>query len=731
MGARCEPWTLAFLVVVCGWLSAAALVAQAPERVFTHTNHVGEVWAQPGVAEVWRDCRGCHRFDAQREVSAPQAECDACHAGNGKLERKFAAGWENDLARQQTRSAQAFRHSTHGVLACRQCHAPAVRGFVPDNFTIRTGPGFCAECHEQGRADPAAFDWFGFDQNGQPVAKPEPVAYAKLLVAKFGGETGGMNNPKLPAGTEFDHADHLEGFTCVDCHDRVRTADAGGVGVAAPPTDACQKCHQADAQRTALQPAPSGGQTERPLWSLGTFAHGDHYRPAGGVRKVGVASDAAYEQFAGADSCRTCHVYKPPKPGTAGRDFPFAAGSSKHRYVDCRGCHDSTRWSTAETVAAPLHDSTRQGGGWTQCASCHVFGTADFATARPEVDVQRQRERTFVFPTNVHPDITTNGIAKAAAEGRAALADCAKCHRARVPELATRLEQRVFRHATHLSAQPKPEDCQGCHPTAGTAATSRELASDAFRTYDLGACTKCHWGGAVTELSTAAVGAAEPAPAASRRVEFSHRAHVGTAKVACTECHALAADGRDVATLPEAIACSKCHDHEAGGPKAEGLFGEPVHSCVLCHGQGEPRHLDVPAPRGSVAAANDRHYQQQQTQFAGFRAGQYHPATGNCTECHLANRLENELQRIDPIRHEVQDQLFAAHAGSVHGNGPRDPAECMRCHWLPSGNWVTAVRGSRGTEADKQLRIAPGSPQTRAKWGNERVGYPGTDRANG
>ncbi len=728
MGAR---WIVVWRVVAA-WLLLATVSAQQPDfRPFTHINHVPAAWAlrggdkRPANPEVWRDCRGCHRFDAQREVSAPQAQCDACHIGDGRLVRKFAPGWEDDLRRQHTRTAQAFRHHTHEALACRQCHPPDAQGFVPGNFTIRTGPGSCAECHEEGRAQPTSWDF---------LARPDAPDYATRFATVFGGDKGGMNSPKLPAGTEFDHADHAEGFTCVDCHDQVRRAAAGGVGVAAPPQQACGKCHQADAQRVPLAPAAVGGVRVRELWSLGTFAHADHYRFIGGTRRTDVANDAAYRELAGDGSCTTCHTYAPPPPGRPGRDFPFAAGKSRNRFVDCIGCHDGKRWTTGETVAKPLHDSTRQGGGWQACGSCHVFGAADFAAARPQAQVQRRRERTFVFPANVHPDVTADGIARAAAAGRPALADCATCHRARVPVLASRLERKPFRHATHLAAEPQPDDCRGCHPTVGVAATSAALAGASHRTYDLGVCAKCHWGGPVTEL----LGEGETVdtvPPAAACVEFSHQAHVTTAKLRCAECHALAADGGDVTTTAEALACGKCHDHEVGGPQAEQLFGEPVRSCRLCHGQGEPRQLDVPPTRGSPAAADDRHYRQQQTPFAGFAAGQFHPATGRCTECHLANREAREPTRIRPIDRDADDQLFAAHpSGRVHPKNdaaPRSPTECLRCHWLPSGDWTAVVNGALGTPEDKALRAAPMSPATRGRLGNERDGYPGTERAKG
>jgi hypothetical protein len=94
---------------------------------FTHARHVTPEWREGEVAEVWRDCRACHDYTAQRQVSAPQESCDACHAPaghGGKLDRRFAAGWERDLAPYRTRTRDAFRHHTHLMLECRECHSP-------------------------------------------------------------------------------------------------------------------------------------------------------------------------------------------------------------------------------------------------------------------------------------------------------------------------------------------------------------------------------------------------------------------------------------------------------------------------------------------------------------------------------------------------------------------------------------------------------------------------------
>lgn len=716
----------------------------AGRKVFTHKEHVPDLWLDAGVPETWRDCRGCHRYDEQRLASAPQQECAACHVvGPGRFEPLFEPGWEQDLSRYRTRTRDAFRHHTHAMLECRECHLPKNVAFLTD-FDVRTGPGQCARCHAE-RADQAAavamvagLRWFRGALAAPDPERPElPVftppaaadaaAYARKLVQVFAGPTGGLNTVPLPVGGDFDHDDH-PGIGCVECHTNIPRASAREVGTGQIPTKGCGSCHLVDEARTAAAAAPSTQKQVRPLFALGAFVHADHYPPPG-RRKPGVATDAAYELLAKSDQngCDVCHVPVAPGVPGSGRDFPFAGATSRHTYLACAVCHDVPGWRTGETAAAPLHDSSDGNvdgaGQWQRCATCHVVGQPGLATVRPQVEVVRRRDATFVFPANTHPDITQRGVDQS---GRPALQDCTECHRARVPELSSRLERAVFRHATHLPAQPTAQDCRGCHPGAATAADAPTLADAAFRTYSLAGCSSCHWGGEVRE-------AAGPEPARAAVVAFPHAPHVA-AGAACTDCHTLDSGGADIATRPEALACRQCHDHDQqnGGPKAEGLFDGGAASCARCHhadgAPGTEPTESVPPPRGSALAADDPRYATEQELFGGFAASQYHPLGDDCASCHKG------VLSPDPgrpgIRLPKQDHLYGRKLASVHGDGPKQPASCLGCHWRTNAGLDAGVLTADGTPEQKQFRKRPESAATRREFGNSAAGYPGA-RARG
>jgi hypothetical protein len=719
------------------WLAAAATAAfvalAAPAKAqdprpapFQHSQHVPDAWTAKNRSEVWRDCRGCHRFSAEQPVSAPQAVCNDCHVGDGRLELQAAAPWQKDLAPYASRSAQGFRHHTHAMLACRQCHPPAATG-VSGHFAIETGPASCAPCHD-GRGDAAAFDLFeGHFASADAAAQYRRELDGKRLADVFGGAAGGMNTAPLPAGTAFEHADHLAaGVQCADCHDQLERAAAGQTGLGRAPTQTCGKCHQA-AAGAALRPA-APKQELRPLWSLGTFAHADHLAFARRTRKDGVCGENAYAQIT-AEGCASCHTQRPAVVDGTRRDFPFGESLGRHRFADCVGCHDRPAWQTGEgTGGTPrLHGGDGAGGsGFRACAGCHTFAGGSLADDRPTAEVERATGRTFVFPAQTHPDITTRGVERGAQQGRPAIEDCAKCHRARVPELPTRLEARAFRHDTHLPVQPTSADCAVCHPSAAAATTSRSraLAARGNRTYDLAACGKCHWGGAVSEQEVPG----RPLAAARRVVEFAHAAHTQNGRLACTECHAPDADGGEIVTRPEALACRQCHDHKEGGSRAEILFGSQVASCARCHRAADraaPARADVPSPRGAPANAQDPRYARQQDVFGGFAAPQFHPLDRACTECHL--------QATAVVRPDVADHVPAVRRGKVHRDGAmKEPAECLRCHWTPCGSvWSSHVNGAGGSVEERRLRASPAGAEARTRFGNEREGYPGTARAKG
>ena len=724
---RARPVVALLLMVLCSLALVQGPPATASPKRFKHGDHVPAEWLDGKVPEVWRDCRGCHRFDKDNPYSSPQQQCSACH-GAGLAP---APGWPQDLQKFSSRTGSAFRHHSHAMLECRQCHGAIGQGFLLDDFDIRTGPGQCASCHEEGRLD---FDSLRFID--KEFAKGlDAAAYGKKLVEAFAGPTGGINTQPLPVGGDFDHADHcglVDGalgslIACVVCHANIPQADVRGTGTDKIPTDRCASCHKTD--RAPARVAADAKKTRlRPLQSFGTFAHADHYAflAGGKQKKAGVCSEEAYARIE--RGCDACHKGDAKAFGRPDDDFPFRGGYSKHRYVDCHECHDVAGWQTGETPAAPLHASTGR-SGWARCANCHVFGEPDMKKVRVMTEVERLAERTFVFPANVHPDITKSGITRSEQSGRATVQECKDCHRARVPALDTRLQKKVFRHDTHLPALPQPGDCSACHPSASTARKSAELAGSDRRTYTLAGCTKCHWGDAVVEER--ATGEEQLTAQKKTCVEFPHGPHVGAANLSCLQCHAPAADGRDIETLPGALLCNKCHDHkegQPGEPKYEGLFNGGALSCARCHHEADNAQIAVVPLIGAVAT--DPRYTVEQTAFAGFADTQFHPLGVACTECHKANESKGRLVEVF-TRVQDEDRLSATLNVSVHaGGGRKEPAECLRCHWKPVGKWIDAVNTAAGSVEEKAFRFKPGSKETRAKFGNDSEGYPG-NRARG
>ena len=742
--------TLRVLAALAAWATCVAATTVAtgvaaggmqdpPPKVekFSHLQHVPELWLTTDQPEVWRDCRACHRFDAQHDVSAPQRECDACHIGNGQLQRTAAKGFENDLAGYRTRTRAAFRHHTHGMLECRACHLPVSRNNLKD-FDVVTGPGQCAICHEQkpevatvamvkglrwfrGAADADTAKALGIARFEPPPAGQE-AAYGKRLVDVFAAPAEGINKAPPPLGGDFDHDDHA-GLRCVECHAAIPAAAAKDIGTGQIAVTACGTCHQGAggqplAAATGTKPQP------RELRTLGAFTHADHYRfvqQGQQPREPAAATAPALAKLRDANKggCDACHVQKKAAVGLVQPDFPFERGYSKYTYLECQDCHAVPGWSTGESAAKPLHDSADGAidgkNGWAACTACHVPGVATMKTERPTTDVERFANATFRFTTHTHPDITSKGIELA---GRAAIGECATCHRAKVAELPTRLAERPFRHATHLPPNATAKDCTACHPTASTAASTGELAAD-FRTYSLQVCTTCHLGGPGTELVS---GDGKPAP---RRVPlFPHGPHV-KAGASCTDCHEPARDGADIVTKPAAAACAVCHDHRPGGsgpidPKAEGLLAGEALSCVRCHHEpGQPLAEAVPAPRPPTLAVEPRH-RIETAVFAGFAQPQFHPLGTECKQCHAISQASDS--RYAGIKRTRVDHVFAARTGKVHTDA-KEPANCLACHWTSRNRMEAAVRGN---DPLREFRIVPEAQATRARFGNLAPNFPGS-----
>ncbi|MFK7743195.1 MAG: cytochrome c3 family protein [Planctomycetota bacterium] len=741
------------VVLVLGLVWLASLLAatlltppgamQGPKRPdsFSHKDHVPSAWSRqaprngkPGVPETFRDCRGCHAFGPDQPVSSPQEHCEKCH--DDKLRIAFEGGADKDLTPFASRTRQAFRHHTHGMLECRQCHLPDTK-IRMNSLPIETGPGQCAQCHEktQAKAAIASFRWFEGALQSDELARaiglpgkfevPTDVdAYADKLDRAFASPGEGIN-ALLQAGGNFTHGDHLA-LDCRSCHEGIDEAGLAGTGTGAIEASGCGECHiRADGEAASVA-APT--RMFRESWSLGAFAHSDHF---GSERKGDICTAQAYADYKteGSESCAQCHVYAPERLGFDGRDFPFDGESSNHRYQDCQQCHAVDGWRTGEAnKPVPLHGSGIAGdrsaaagaaSGWSseeaQCTSCHVFGEPDMAATRPQASVQRLAGTTFVFAGQTHPYITTDGGGAEDVQKT-----CTECHRAVVPSLPSRLIEKRFRHATHLpggDAQLASKDCTQCHPGSAQAGSSETLAID-YRTYDMKVCSECHLGDPVRESL-----AADFVPKRADVVSFPHEPHA-LAELSCTECHVLGADGEDIQTKPESLSCSQCHDHilQEDGPRTEYVFGDEVKSCANCHDAAEDGTVAVPAIRGTEAAASDPHYGAMQGMFAGFADAQFHPSSSECATCHRAN-IDEGAGRLRAIRLAEQDFVLADRDGQFHsGTNGKDqirqrfnnkPAGCISCHWV------------KFNAVDKYKEARPETPESRSKFGNQFEGWPG------
>lgn len=729
-----------FVVVALAvvWLCTMALAniefgepiaPQNPKKLpaFSHRDHVLHDWAgtsgQP--PEVFRDCRGCHQFSDQNRVSAPQEHCSKCHFGTGALDAAFSPGSKERLNDFASRTRSAFRHHTHGMMECRECHA-IDGGLMKSSIPLQTGPGECARCHEATQARKALDDirWYVPASKDAELARacglPDKFtiptdldAYAKRLDAAFAGDGTGIN-ALLESGGDFTHGDHND-LDCKSCHKGIESATANAIGTGSIEATGCGDCHQ----RAGGEPARFGEaiREQRPSWSLGAFDHADHFRVD---QTDGVCTPEAYGLI-NSKTCQPCHTYAPEREGFAGRDYPFNGDSSRHRYQDCQQCHAVAGWSTGESPAdpskPPLHGSTSasQVSGWNgeqqKCTACHAFGEPDMAGNRPELDVARWSDKTFEFVGQTHPFITTSEAGDPAVQQ-----DCSKCHRAVVPSLPSRLIERRFAHATHLPSAGTDltaKDCTGCHPSAAKAGDTAALAVD-FRTYDLGSCSTCHRGSEIREQ----VGEQkQPTPRAV--VAFPHGPHVA-ANLACTACHDRGAE--NMTTKPAALACNECHNHIAGddGPVTEYLFGDEVKSCAKCHDGAAGEGVNVPAIRGSDAAANDSRYGIVQELFAGFADRQFHPSSSRCTTCHRANVKDGLVQ---PIKARRANFLFARKTGNFHDAKDQKKEKlqqdllnkapgCMSCHWRDNGNL-------------SEWRFNPESRTERDRLGNQFANFPG------
>jgi Outer membrane cytochrome MtrC/MtrF-like, domains II/IV len=673
-------------------------VAPVAKKPFSHTSHVPSPWVERKTPEEARDCRGCHRFDEEHPVSSPQNQCIACHAGKGKFEMKVEpVGWQEDL-RLNRQMKRSFLHHEHAALTCRECHMP--RGSsVPTHLPIPRGGATCERCHGEA-VDDAAIKKFELLKGGKLT-----VNSSGELQVQFATR---LNERLISSETPiFRHADHLDAVIlekgkesdCTACHSKTKATKAGSAGDGRFPKAACADCHRAANER-GLEFAETT-QKRRPVWTLGTFGHDDHYRFVDtGEKKDGVASDGAHKAIRG-DSCRHCHDYAPVTDGKDDyRDFPFSKKNS-HTYTSCLACHDQEAWRTKDG----LH------GNWSNCTKCHeINGVRMMKENRPRADVNRITHPDFAFGSHSHPYISES-------EGESKQ-DCTKCHKRLAKKRASRIEKRPFRHDTHLTKTPKDSECETCHSRVRSTEGAKTLA-EGGRTYTLREanrendpakrkdCTKCHRGSKVVEWPEGSK--REVARTKRRVVEFSHHRHLmkdvrmkGEA-LRCSMCHTRDSGAPTQITT---VACTECHQHKAPEERLTrtgDLSSAEALSCAKCHGDRIPRtRADI--VRSSVT--DDRIYTTTHAAFGGFRGNQYHPLPTEkaCGDCH--KKRVSPAEPVVPADHFKASWSVRIHTGAKEG-------ACYGCHWCgPKGRF-------------DQYGKRPEDDAVRERHGADLEGFPG------
>jgi hypothetical protein len=582
---------------------------------FDHTHHVPQEWLQsrgPGVEEFWRDCRGCHQYDRPEAERVPLHElCVRCHFHNPR--RVLFRPQETPPLRS------LFDHADHLKTDCKECHwadadgsttRTKVRGVdvAPASFEVpKVDMAYCFGCH-----DPAS----------QP-AKLTPEQHASFIAglnAKLAARHAGGSAP-----ARFSHLDHLaeaaleskDPSKCVACHVDIAGADARNLHEKQFSVANCnESCHTAKFEVETY---------EKPSVTKATFLHRYHLRD----RALEADPELARER------CFRCHEFADrtesvPDHMTTKSFFKDAVNSGGKGPSSCTSCHYHESWGV-------------EGHGQVaKCAGCHELAdefvdVAKLAGNRPLVDVKRPRVSGFVAAGQKHPIITTAGaagdVSRSAAADRAIAEDCKSCHLTGLEELPSRVASRPFRHDSHLSANPKPEDCEVCHAGVKLSSTPADikihsLASGVALSYDPRACGTCHLG---RELEPSLEGE-------TRRVfEFSHLDHLKRnppgldRRASCLDCHSLptgaeprpggeAADFVGDALPPRIANCTQCHNHGEFAEYTGNVRKADLDACQRCHTIGVP--------------GKTREVKVERLRIARMSGPQVHETGRACRDCH-------------------------------------------------------------------------------------------------
>jgi hypothetical protein len=734
-----RPWMLVLLIPA---LLATAIRAQdevkrslqqswySKTEPFSHRWHVPTLWRtlldEPSDAgnpredrrllgETLRDCRGCHKYDAETPRD-PQAVCAECHYLPNTIERDFDAGFEKSLGPLR-REITAWSHKDHLAIGCKACHEPEGL-FIPDRLPVVEGTALCFRCHmDRDPADPKTRDWAPVHKvdGGQELVRNE---WLRDPVAPDGGHArflARLNaHPSMaPEGfTKFRHGDHIaatgrnDQSQCVACHGKVPEADLQTLGEATIGADtlrSCLPCHLAKAPARLEFTLASN---ERVSPSARTFQHVDHFK----------SRDPANEKDL-PGTCSRCHVYQDSRGSD---EYPLVPEfTARTVYDGCVACHYHEH---ERKHKLPDH------GEVAACGPCHALGGGTMKANLPTDAVARVRPVFSLVGLHTHPFLTES-------RGPREKSCFEPCHRTQADSLPSRVTGRRFDHKSHLPPQPKATDCEPCHAriarTKGpgeilaTYDTETPAVAGQLAQPDPKVCGKCHLG----SVLVAQTAPDAPAAAAAPRVRFPHDQHLGPRTRATTEipamdcitCHVPGAEYRaDVGTTKDAATCQPCHRHEEWKTAITGGKDRAyVTTCVQCH-EGRDGRGVVPADNAVVMTPTQR--------VAGVRGVQLHDRSKPCGGCHTATQ---ETRRPEGGPH-VRARLRSVHAAEQAAQQSK-LANCLGCHWemnLSGALDFSFVTGTpefqdfRDRQSKHKLQNPP-RRATRSFLGAEMAGYPG------
>jgi hypothetical protein len=387
-------------------------------------------------------------------------------------------------------------------------------------------------------------------------------------------------------------------------------------------------------------------------------------------------------------NCKTCHYPEADEQGK--RVFPQRAASVEPvgraqlvNFKTCDACHGHEAWAPSKPS---WHVEGHGVGAWA-CFKCHD-GTAD-AQGKLKIGTaasSRESIRATRIASHAHPGVAARGapLADPTQQVDGKPRACSECHLGDLALLTSRLVDKPFSHAPHVSAKSTSDDCLACHVTSATSRRSEDLRRFEAHLGDAPAptgaaaaargCLDCHAGANAADLGIERA-------AEARVVQFDHAGHVRAASlvpgekgIGCTECHVVGGD-RGCTTPADVLACTKCHAHEGDaakvartGPKTS--VGDAT-KCLFCHEQvrGDANGAVGAPPRETI-----------ERQHLALTPGvQKHDKTGDCAACHVRDGAASTPYEERIRSAKVQ---LSIHEDPAFADRPfNDPkGNCAICH---------------------------------------------------